>query len=146
MPVVREARRVGGMGFDDLPLDLRLVDEDSRTYELRVARTWTGRDGTFTVPAGFRTNFASVPQLVENIIPRTGRISLPSLFHDWLYTAKLTKRRHADGIFRRMMRERGIGVVKRWLVYLILRVFGFAAWYGWSVSGLLRRLRWEPKR
>ena len=106
---------------------------DSVTVRRRDDRTWTvveplvyrGRDQAFVVPSGFETDFATVPRAVVWLIPRFGRYTLPAILHDWLVTEGLRQRvvssRDADGIFRRSMREVGVPVVRRWLMWTGVR-------------------------
>src|SRR4051812_48133804 len=38
------------------------------------------------VPAGFITDFASIPEILWNILPPTGSYGKAAVIHDWLYT------------------------------------------------------------
>jgi hypothetical protein len=108
-------------------------ESDSVTVRRADDTTWTvveplvyrGRSQTFVVPRGFGTDFASVPRVVVWLIPRFGRYTLPAILHDWLVTEGLRQRlvspRDADGIFRRSMRELGVPVVRRWLMWTGVR-------------------------
>ena len=79
----------------------------------------------FVVPAGFRTDFASVPRVVTWLVPRFGAYTLAAILHDWLVTEGLrtgvVTSRQADGIFRRVMRESGVPVLRRWLMWAGVR-------------------------
>lgn len=108
-------------------------ESDHVTVRRRDDTTWTvveplvyrGRSQTFVVPRGFGTDFATVPRPVVWLIPRFGRYTLPAILHDWLVTEGLRQRivssRDADGIFRRSMRELGVPVVRRWLMWTGVR-------------------------
>ena len=111
------------MPFDSTALTVRRVaDEEWEVVEPLVYR---GRRDTFVVPAGFPTDFASVPRLVVWLIPRFGRYTLAAVLHDWLTTEGLrtgvVSSRDADGIFRRVMREAGVPVLLRWLMWAGVR-------------------------
>jgi hypothetical protein len=86
---------------------------------------YRGRSDVFVVPGGTTTDFATVPRAVVWLIPRFGRYTLPAILHDWLVTEGLRQRlltsRDADGIFRRSMRELGVPVVRRWLMWTGVR-------------------------
>jgi hypothetical protein len=108
-------------------------ESDSLTVRRRDDSHWIvveplvyrGRSDTFVVPGGFPTDFASVPRVVVWLVPRFGRYTLPAILHDWLVSEGLCQRlvspRDADGIFRRSMRELGVPVVRRWLMWTGVR-------------------------
>lgn len=108
-------------------------ESDSLTVRRRDDSHWTvveplvyrGKSDRFVVPAGFATDFASVPRVAVWLIPRFGRYTLAAVLHDWLVTEGLRTRavtsRDADGIFRRVMRELGVPVVRRWLMWAGVR-------------------------
>ena len=100
----------------------RSGDEQWTVVEPLVYR---GRTDTLVVPAGFRTDFASVPRVAVWLIPRFGRYTLAAILHDWLCSegirSGIVSPRDADGIFRRVMRELGVPVVRRWLMWAGVR-------------------------
>lgn len=102
------------------------VTEDGDYWLLLQPLVYTGKVDTFTVPAGFRTDFASVPHALTWLVPRTGRHNRAAVLHDYLVrTPSLVSRKDADGIFRRVLRELDVDPVRRWLMYAGVRV---AAW------------------
>ena len=104
-------------------LTVRRVDPD--WWELVDALVYQGRRDRFVVPAGFRTDFATVPGLVRWLVPRFGTYTLAAILHDWLVTegirSGVVTSREADGIFRRVMRESGVPVLRRWLMWTGVR-------------------------
>lgn len=108
-------------------------ETDSITVRSRGDDEWTvvgklvyrGKVDVFVVPDGFRTDFATVPRAVVWLIPRFGRYTLPAVLHDWLCTEGIRSgrvtSRQADGIFRRAMRELGVPVARRWLMWTGVR-------------------------
>src|SRR5688500_11341220 len=71
-------------------------------------------DGTaYTVPAGFVTDFASVPRILWNILPPYGKHSRAAVLHDWLYVTGIVDRATADRIFLLLMEALGVGWVTR---------------------------------
>lgn len=90
--------------------------------------TYVGASEEFLVPAGFATDFASVPRLLWGILPPYGRHTRAAVVHDWLYATGYLPRAEADGVFRRIMRECHVGRLRRWTMYLALRLFGWVAW------------------
>lgn len=87
------------------------------------------------VPEGYVTDFASIPGLVQWLIQPFGRHSEAAVVHDWLYTLGTpgdTRGRHlADRTFRRALHLVGVGFVRRWIMYLAVRMGGKSG-YGLS--------------
>ncbi|PZA21404.1 hypothetical protein DMO24_10395 [Modestobacter versicolor] len=112
-----------GVPFDSLALTVRRASD--QLWEVVEPLVYRGRRDTFVVPAGFRTDFASVPRLVVWLIPRFGRYTPAAVLHDWLVTTGLQTRvvssRDADGLFRRVLRELGVPPVRRWLMWCGVR-------------------------
>ncbi len=72
------------MPFETTDLTVRRVD--ATTWAIVDALVYRGNRDRFVVPAGFRTDFASVPRLVAWLIPRYGTYTLAVVLHDWLST------------------------------------------------------------
>lgn len=86
---------------------------------------YTGRIGDdFVVPAGFQTDFASVPRVFAWFLPRYGRYTRAAIVHDHL--ASLARKgsfpwRDADRCFRRIMRDDGVPFLQRWVMWAGVR-------------------------
>jgi hypothetical protein len=87
-------------------------------YQSDVARQ------TFTVPAGFQTDLASVPRipLIYDLVGDTSRKA--AVVHDWLYGAGLVPRDVADAVLREASQVTGVPGWRRWLMYLGVRIGG----------------------
>ena len=99
--------------------------------KLLEALNYQGERDLFKVPAGFVTDFASVPGLFTWLVPRYGRFTKAAILHDFLCDeAKEGRfiRSQADGIFRRVMRELGVGFIRRWVMWAAVRLGS-----GWGV-------------
>ena len=111
------------MPFDSPALTVRRIADEE--WEVVEPLTYRGRRDAFVVPAGFRTDFASVPRLAIWLFPRFGRYTPAAVLHDWLtdvgITAGAVSARDADGLFRRVMRELGVPPVRRWLMWTGVR-------------------------
>lgn len=83
---------------------------------------------TFLIPAGFSTDFASIPRFAHVLLPKNGEYDAPAVLHDWLYYAALTNRDTADFIFLEAMEVLGVPKWKRVLLYRAVRDFGWKAW------------------
>lgn len=81
-----------------------------------------GNAGTFTVPADFRTDFASVPRPLVWLLPRYGAYTKSAILHDYLCQSKGVNRADADGMFRRSMRELKVPFVRRWMMWAAVRL------------------------
>ena len=111
------------MPFESGDVVVRRLDDEFWAVEEPLV--YRGRRDRFTIPAGFRTDFASVPRIVVWLIPRFGRYTAAAILHDWLCTVGIetgqVTSREADGLFRRVMREQGVPVVRRWLMWAGVR-------------------------
>lgn len=71
------------MGFDPTtPLDVTRLDW--RRWQLQTPLRYEGRTDTFTVPAGFVTDFATVPWWSRLLTPATGKWTRAAVVHDLL--------------------------------------------------------------
>ncbi len=100
----------------------------------RVVNAFTyaiGREGStvcITVPAGFQTDFASVPRIFWSIFPPTGKHGKAAVLHDYLYATQQASRVVADAIFLEAMGVLDVPAWRRWAMYLGVRLGG---WYAW---------------
>ena len=93
--------------------------ENSRNVGVRVR-----------VPAGFTTDFASVPRFLWWWFPPSGRHSKSAVTHDYLYCqASGCSRWLADALFREAMAQDGVGWWKRTAMYYAVRLFGGGAYH-----------------
>lgn len=130
-----------GNGFDT---ELAIEGYTATTWRLTRPLIWTGTQGdTFTVPAGFVTDFATVPRFLHWIVLPYGAYTRAAVLHDWLLTELATwtdnhqgdvtlpvqillaappaKSRDCDGIFRRVMQDLGVPWAKRWTMWAAVR-------------------------
>lgn len=107
------------------------------TYHLH--RLGCGKGFTVAVPAGFLTDFASIPRIFRIIIPKLGRWNKAAVIHDYIYQGKHQlksslgcpmrfTRKQADLIFLDAMKDLGVVRWKRNLMWLAVRVGGLMAW------------------
>ena len=84
---------------------------------------------TLTVPAGFETDFASVPRLLWPLFPPTGPWLEASIVHDFCYSGQVPFSRFlADALFRELMKLYGVPLWRRVLMYYAVRLFGWLWW------------------
>lgn len=103
--------------------------------------TWPEYTESVHVPAGFKTDFASVPRVAHGILSPTGKIGKPAVVHDKLYRAPVViveevdgprgraiSRADADRIFLEAMEVAGVSWWKRRLAYRAVRLGGWRPW------------------
>jgi hypothetical protein len=84
---------------------------------------------TFTVPVGFKTDFASVPRILPVIYSLLGDTAHePAVIHDYLYGVGLTPRIIADKVLLEAMGVMKMSWYRRWLIYAGVRAGGWVAW------------------
>jgi hypothetical protein len=94
------------------------------TKPLRFTLSTNGGRVGVTVPAGFPTDFASVPRPLWPIFPPAGPWCEAAVVHDYLYSSRACSRFLADALFRECMAHCGVPVWRRMLMYYAVRVFG----------------------
>lgn len=87
-----------------------------------VSRIYGGR---FVVPAGFVTDFASVPRIPVVYMVFGNRAHREAVVHDYLYQTHLVKKTTADRIFLEAMKARGKSLWVRWGMYAGVTVGGW---------------------
>jgi hypothetical protein len=80
----------------------------------------------FHIPSDFPTDLASVPRIFWALLPPSGVYEKAAVVHDWLCVHLgtddcIVSARDADGIFRRIAREGGAGLLTRWLLWTGVR-------------------------
>lgn len=107
---------------------------DGKRWVVRRAFSYdVGAEGsgtTVTVPAGFVTDFASVPRPIWWILPKWGRYGNAAVIHDYLYASKLYSRPTADAWFLEAMGVLGVRPLTRWVMYKAVRWFGWLRYRG----------------
>ncbi len=85
------------------------------------------------VPAGFITDFASVPRIFWRILPPCGDYGLAAIIHDYLYSfgsaagRKIT-RAQADLALWQIMTQCEVAWWKKELIYRGVRLGGWVVW------------------
>ncbi len=82
-----------------------------------------------TVPKGFETDLASIPQMFRNIIPQVGRHIQCAIVHDFCYCGNTDlSKKDADLLFLDGMKSLGVGWFRRRTMYLAVRAAGTGHW------------------
>ena len=83
---------------------------------------------TIEVPAGFTTDFASIPRFLWSILPCWGKYGNAAVIHDYCYWEQKYTRKRADEIFREAMGVLRVNRIKIKLLYWMVRLFGWIQW------------------
>lgn len=84
-----------------------------------------------SVPAGFVTDFASIPKAFHNILPPTGKYGKAAVIHDYLYrTPGIATKDEADQVFLEAMTALGVGWMTRNIMYQGVHRFGGSSYKG----------------
>jgi hypothetical protein len=87
---------------------------------------YVGSDDVITIPSDFGTDLATVPRVFWALIPPQGAYESAAVLHDFGCVALtdgscLLSSRDVDGLFRRVMREGGVGFINRWIMWCGVR-------------------------
>lgn len=120
--------------------DARLSFEDNGGFPFklkeRVVYESSLLRARITVPVGFKTDMASIPKLLWNVLPPIGKYDAAAVIHDYLYqrpkwttlNAKYLTRAQSDGVLREAMQILGVGAFTRWVIYAGVRLGGWVPW------------------
>lgn len=87
-------------------------------------------DEVITVPVGFVTDFASIPQALWSILPPHGIYAKAAIVHDYLYEHGTKGRKYADDVFDEGMKVLGVPDFTRRSMYRAVRLFGGGRYNG----------------
>lgn len=113
--------------------------------QLKVSPLWDGKcwvlleDFTYyriRVPAGFITDFASVPGILTWAVRRWGKHGFAAIIHNWLYWEQPYSRKMCDLIFLSGMLNANVKCGRAYLIYYCVRSFG---WFWWKDNYKLKR-------
>lgn len=97
-------------------------------YVSDVAKQGGNANCTFTVPAGFQTDLASVPRIPIIYDLMGGTSNEAAALHDWLYTSHVVSRKMADAVLREASAVCGVPAWRRNMMWLGVRAFGSSHW------------------
>lgn len=110
----------------------KLIFEDDQglplTLVVPLVYTSDSLQRVLTIPAGFVTDLASIPQILWNILPPIGRYDHAAVVHDFLYQNNGVTRAQADVVLREAMEVKKVPAWMRWTIYSGVRVGGWLPW------------------
>ncbi len=105
---------------------------DGKTWilvsEYRYEVGGTDSDDVVEVPIGFYTSFESMPDVFWSLFPKWGKYAYAAIMHDWLYWEQPRPRLEADQIFLEALTLRNIPAVDKYVIYSIVRFYGWWVW------------------
>ena len=110
-------------------LVLQPLEQD--LYQLHEHFGYCDRAGTpWPVPAGFVTDGASIPRPLWRAVGHPFKTDYieAAVIHDHLYAQQVVARARADRLFLEAMEASGCSKVKRWALYLGVRIGGWLPW------------------
>lgn len=81
-----------------------------------------------TVPAGFVTDYASIPRRLWSVYSPHDQYSRAAIVHDYLYWSQLCSRKQADNLFMIAMKESNVPFGTREAVYRVVKSIGGFSW------------------
>lgn len=84
--------------------------------------------GVITVPKGFVTDYASIPEFLWAILPPWGRYGPASIPHDWMYWEQTWAKEQADLVLKEASLLLGVREELVNMIYSAVQKFGDAAW------------------
>lgn len=115
-------------------LDVRKLGRDASADKrgswklLQLLVYESDRIGQIIVPAGFVTDFASVPRLPVAYLLAGDTGHAAAVLHDWLYTTHEVSRADADAVFAEALEVGGEPAWRRGLMWLGVRLGGWGPW------------------
>lgn len=105
---------------------LEVSHEDGNRWALVSPLVYEGTSQYFIIKSGFETDFASIPKPVRWLLDSAGGNSEAAVLHDavWRESHRADSRVdpwHADGLFRRALRETGSPALTRGLMWFAVR-------------------------
>jgi hypothetical protein len=100
---------------------------DAVRWQLTEPLRYIGKVDEFVVPAGYVTDFATIPRVAVWLIARFGLYTKAAILHDWLLTEHVAKGStvvsavDADALFLRALRELEVPPYRRALMWTGVR-------------------------
>jgi hypothetical protein len=102
----------------------------------KIKETWiihepfiytTKAGDVISIPAGYETDFASIPEICGFIMQKDGPYSQPAVVHDFLYGGRIYPRKKCDEILYEAMGDTEVPtpIIDRRLIYDHVRLYGW---------------------
>lgn len=80
------------------------------------------------VPAGYETDFASIPRPFQGVFSAVNDVAPAALAHDWCYSTEIFGRGTCDQIFYDALRANGVGWLRAKTLWSAVRIGGWTSW------------------
>lgn len=108
-------------------IHLVLKHKDERFTLTKPLYWWCELGGDtlkWTIPANYRTDFASVPTLFHWFIwPYDPKVAIPAIVHDYLLEKRKYERSFCDKIFYKKMLDFGMPTYKAYIAYICVLIY-----------------------
>ena len=104
------------------------ISETPDYWFLAEPLVWVSPGLRVQIPKGFKTDLASIPAVIRNLLDVNGRSRCPAILHDWLYSSGILTREDADEHLRLALSEYGESPVTARVYWLGVRAGGWKAW------------------
>jgi hypothetical protein len=123
------------MGTFVTPLIVEAIGEGRwRLHEGFIYVIGDYKTGTqLVIPAGFDTDFASIPRVFWNVLPPYGKYGKAAVVHDYLYREQPGTRKDADDVFLEAMGVLGVSKETKNIMYSAVRAFGGSSWDKYAI-------------
>ena len=121
--------RRGNKKYRSSPILVSLQQDGKSAILVKEIKVKLRNGYRIIVPAGFKTDFASVPRIFWSVISPIGKgYTSAAIVHDYLYSTHQVTKKEADNIFLWLMQRDGVSYLKRYAMYWSVRLFGGKAW------------------
>jgi hypothetical protein len=96
----------------------------------------SGSNVALVVPAGFVTDFASLPRALCSLLPPAGKYLAAVIIHDFLYWDQSCDRQIADRMLATVLKDSEVNRVQGGLIQAGVRVVGIG---GWNINARMKR-------
>ncbi|WP_341859636.1 DUF1353 domain-containing protein [Qipengyuania sp. GPGPB31] len=117
-------------GCKTIPSPVTVSDTHDKHAMLKQDLVWEiGNSGrTIVVPAGFVTDYASVPPVLRSLVGTRGKYSRAAVVHDYLYWSQVCSRAQSDNLMMIGMKESNASKLKAWAIHSGVSYGGGYAW------------------
>ncbi len=105
------------------PLVIQWTD-DNEWILVNELRCLPDEGPQITVPAGLRTDLASIPRVLWALLPPAGLWARASVLHDFLYRTRCFRREKCDRLYLEAMVDDGVRRGTAHIIHRAVRVFG----------------------
>lgn len=121
---------LGIVALDAPPSPAVVAFGDNRNWVLLVPMRYKIGESSYAivVPAGFVTDYASIPKRLWSLYPPHDQYSRAAVIHDYLYWSQRCTREQADKLFLIAMSESEVSTRDRYVVYGTVQLLGQSSW------------------